>query len=296
VRACPLQAGAAIVDKSAGFSPGKQIKYSRRNQRSVETLVRKERAKLFSPVMGAIELDRTDGAMNELAEELSLEKRIRQHNNGERELDIHEPVCCGHQFEDGVRMMCLTTMHLAGNAARAVLCGWQVQGHWDTSFGLCDTDFALIGFGMNSMGARFNPVSITIVNSECHEAYEAAFTATKKGLYAAFNLVKDCGVDGCSLCQFIKRHDIRDFKTLRVAQRDALPQKFPVLKPSSDNCAAFIKFAKKKFGVNSAIQQCGIHFTGNLRTLFIFMFLFAVDCVVIVSSHRVEEESLPFQI
>ena len=84
VRACPLQAGAAIVDKSAGFSPGKQIKYSRRNQRSVETLVRKERAKLYSPVMGAVELDRTDGAMNELAEELSLEHRIRQHNNGER--------------------------------------------------------------------------------------------------------------------------------------------------------------------------------------------------------------------
>jgi hypothetical protein len=63
---------------------------------------------------------------------------------------------------------------------------------------------------MNSMGARFNPVSITIVNLECHEAYEAAFTATKKGLYAVFNLVNECGVDGCSLCQFTKRHDIRD--------------------------------------------------------------------------------------
>ena len=98
---------------------------------------------------------------------------------------------------------------------------------------------------------------MTIVNSECHKAYEAAFTATKKGLYAAFNLVKECGVDGCSLCQFIKRHDIRDFKTLRVAQRDALPQKFPIAKPSSDNCAAFIKFAKKEFGKDAAIQQCG---------------------------------------
>ena len=76
------------MDKSAGFSPGKHIKYSRSSQRSVEHLVRKERAKLYSPVMGAVELDRTDGAMNELAEELSLEHRIRQHNNGERESSI----------------------------------------------------------------------------------------------------------------------------------------------------------------------------------------------------------------
>ncbi len=115
----------------------------------------------------------------------------------------------------------------------------QVQGHWDTSFGLCDTDFALIGFGTNSMDSRFNPVSITTVNSECHEAYEAAFTATKKGLFSAFNLVKECGVDGCTLYQFIKRHDIRDLKTLRVEQLDAAPQKFTIAKPSSDNCAAF---------------------------------------------------------
>ncbi len=82
VRACPLLAGVAIVDKSMGFSPGKKIKYSRSSQRSVD----KERAKLYSPVMGAVELDSTDGAMNVLAEELSLEHRIRQHNNGEREL------------------------------------------------------------------------------------------------------------------------------------------------------------------------------------------------------------------
>ncbi len=73
VRACPLQPGAAIVDKSFGFSPGKQIAYSRSSQRSVEHLVRKERDKLFSPVIGSVELGSTDGAMNEIAEELSLE-------------------------------------------------------------------------------------------------------------------------------------------------------------------------------------------------------------------------------
>jgi hypothetical protein len=33
VRVCPLQLGACIVDKSAGFSPGKKTEYSRSSQR-----------------------------------------------------------------------------------------------------------------------------------------------------------------------------------------------------------------------------------------------------------------------
>ncbi len=42
VRACPLLPGAAIVDKSVGFRPGKQITYSTSSQRLVEHLVRKD--------------------------------------------------------------------------------------------------------------------------------------------------------------------------------------------------------------------------------------------------------------
>ncbi len=122
---------------------------------------------------------------------------------------------------------------------------------------------------MNLMGSHFNAVSTSIVNSECSEAYEAAFTATKKGLYAEFNLLKECGIDGCTLCQFIRRHDVKDFKTLLVDQLDAAPQKFPIAKPSSDNFSAFIKFAKKEFGKDAAIQQCCVYFTGNLLTYFL---------------------------
>jgi hypothetical protein len=89
VSACPLQPGACIVDKSAAFSPGKQIEYSRSSQRSVEHLVRKERAELFRPVVGDINLDKTEGSMNALAGELCLQHRILQYNNGERVLNIH---------------------------------------------------------------------------------------------------------------------------------------------------------------------------------------------------------------
>jgi hypothetical protein len=108
-----------------------------------------------------------------------------------------KPVLSRDQFEHGERFMCISTVHLLGNKTCTQLCGWQIQGHFDGSFNFCDTEFASIGFGMNSMGARFNPVSISIVNSESSEAYDAAITVTKKALYAAF---KHCqGMRRCGL-------------------------------------------------------------------------------------------------
>ncbi len=139
-----------------------------------------------------------------------------------------------------------------------------MQGNWDGSFNFCDTDFAIIGFGMNSMGARFNPVSISIVNSESSEAYHASFTATKKALYQAFDLVKECSNVDCKLCQTLGSHDVKEFNILRKSMRNQDPKKLPVPKPSSDNSLAFIKLAKKEFGKHVDIQQCCVHFTGTL--------------------------------
>jgi hypothetical protein len=63
-------------------------------------------------------------------------------------------------------------------AARTENCGWQKQDHFDGTFNLCSMDFGLIGFGMNSMGAHFNPVSLNIVNTESGEATKNSFRAS----------------------------------------------------------------------------------------------------------------------
>jgi hypothetical protein len=110
-----------------------------------------------------------------------------------------------------------------------------VKQLFDCFFNLCGTEFAIIGFDVNSMGARFNPVSVLIVNSESSEACKAAF----------------------------------------VDQRDEGPQKLHIAKPSIDNSSAFIKFAKKEFGKHADIQQCCVHFTGNLL-IHLFQSLFLV--------------------
>ena len=89
VHACPLQPGAAVLDRSASFSPEKVMRFNPNRQRAVERLVRQERAKLFRPLLRGIDLDGKQGSMERLADELSIVRLIELHNSGERVLDPH---------------------------------------------------------------------------------------------------------------------------------------------------------------------------------------------------------------
>ncbi len=132
--------------------------------------------------------------MNRLAYSISLVKLLQHHNDptNSYHMDEHEVVCVGHQFSKSVRFMTLTTPHLLLNMARAKNCGWQAQGHFDATFNWCGKEIALIGFGMNSMGAHFNPVSVSITNSESNEGIKNAYKATYSGLYTVFNSSQLC--------------------------------------------------------------------------------------------------------
>jgi hypothetical protein len=43
---------------------------------------------------------------------------------------------------------------------------------------------------------------------------------------------------------------------------DGARDHFPVDKPSSDHTKQFFSFAKKKFGADTKVQQCGQHASG----------------------------------
>ena len=65
VRACPLQPGTAVLDCSSSFSPEnlKVMRFTPNRQRTVERLVRQERAQLFRPLLRGIDLDGNQGSM-----------------------------------------------------------------------------------------------------------------------------------------------------------------------------------------------------------------------------------------
>ena len=124
-RSAPLALGSQIHTSMQNFRPGRHIPYDRRSRKAVDRLVRKTRRDVMSSRVGGIDLDGTEGAMNQLAESLSLVKLLERHNdpNDPFHMDEHQPVCVGHQFKDGITFYCLTTCHLMNNMARAVNSG-----------------------------------------------------------------------------------------------------------------------------------------------------------------------------
>ena len=73
--------------------------------------------------------------MNQRAKSLRLVKFIDCHNDptDPYHLTEHPVVSVGHQFNNGVRFLCLTTQHLLGNMVITVKCGSQKQGHTDAA-------------------------------------------------------------------------------------------------------------------------------------------------------------------
>jgi hypothetical protein len=116
---------------------------------------------------------------------------------------------------------------------------------------------------MNSMGAHYNPVSISIVNSESKTSLEWSYNATCAGLYALYNTAKLCGKKTCGFCTQIKEQ-IKDKtgtfrKRLASEDSDAANLFFPLDKPSSDNPIHFFSWVKERFGADTTVLQCRHH-------------------------------------
>jgi hypothetical protein len=276
-----MSVGSQVHASMQNFSPGRRIPYDARSRQAVARIVRKTRAEVLQDRVPGITLDGSEGSMNRLADSISLVKLLKRHNDpaDSYHMDEHEVVCVGHQFSDGVRFMSLTTPHLLLNMARAKNCGWQAQGHFDAAFNWCGKEIALIGFGMNSMGAHFNPVSVSIANSESKEGIENAYKATCSGLYTVFNSAKLCEGEKCDKCGFctqvleqVSEPDPAAPKgsiwNKHLLSIDAGNMHYQLDNPSSDNSKAFFATAKQLFGEDTKVGQCGHHVSCNIYYLF----------------------------
>jgi hypothetical protein len=171
--------GSQVHPNLKNFSPGKHVTCDRKSQAAVDRLVRKKRKELMAARIPGINLDGTEGTMVRFAQSLSLNRHIKKHNNPDDpyHMDEHQTFCLGHQFKDGITFMCLSTPHMLLNFAHMTNCGWQKQIDLDGAFNFCVKDFGLVGIGCNRMGAHFNPISLSIVNSESTDAIESSWDA-----------------------------------------------------------------------------------------------------------------------
>jgi hypothetical protein len=119
-------------------------------------------------------------------------------------------------------------------------------------------DFASIAFGMNNMGAHYNPVFISIVNMESKTSLDWTNNTTCACLYAMYNTARLCGNETCGFCtQITDQIDAKNgaFKNL-LASEDATRLFFPLDKPASENPFHYFSWAKEKFGADEKVLQC----------------------------------------
>ena len=125
----------------------------------------------------------------------------------------------------------------------------------------CNKHFGLLAFGLNSMGARFNPVTITIANSESRTAIQHAFEAAEVAFFTLFESTRLCDLSDCSFCTTIKEQAKGGLLQEYLLSPEGKAGRYHIDKPSSDQSAPLHAFAKDKFG--TPVLQCGQHMTGD---------------------------------
>ncbi len=129
---------------------------------------------------------------------------------------------------------------------------------------------------MNSMGAHFNPVSVSIANSESKERIENAYKATCSGLYTVFNsaqLYEGTKCEECGFCtQIIEQVTEPDpaapkwsLWNKEIPSIDAGNPHYQLDNPSRDNSKAFFATAKQLFCEDTKVGECENHVSGNIH-------------------------------
>jgi hypothetical protein len=256
VKHSPMTARGSVMSNLDSLSPGKRVPFDGRSARAVGRLVDATRRELLSKQMpDGIDLDGSEGAMIQFAESISLSRLIARHNDihDRFHLDEHQPLCLGYQFKKNVRHLCLSSASMLTNGARGINSKWQIFLHSDGAYNWCKKDIGLLAFGLNSMGNHYNPLSISIVNSESIASITTSWRNTVKGLYSLFKEVQICNDDECSFCSML-REQIEGEEgrpwLQHLESEEGRAGRFPVDKPASDNSKAWFGAAHDLFGVD----------------------------------------------
>ena len=152
-KSAPNESARQLVRNSSNFSPDKRTGLDPDSIRSAQRVISQQRRALALQHTQGIRLDKTNGKMTELGEKLDLTRLIARHNDPQDDyhLNLHEVVCIGNQWKDGVTFMALTTPGLLFNVRLALQSGWSLHFQGDGSFDYCSSKLGVILLGVNSL-------------------------------------------------------------------------------------------------------------------------------------------------
>ena len=124
------------VRRGLELLPDAAVHISPSKNRLMARAVVAARARALLPFSQGEKLDGDEGSLTRLSDKIFLQTLVEEHNReGGKHLELHQPVCLGHQFNDGVVFGCYTTPMLLLHGPRGITSGWPFFAGFDSTFG-----------------------------------------------------------------------------------------------------------------------------------------------------------------
>ncbi len=164
--------------------------------------------------------------------------------------------------------MAISSFSILMNPLKAMLSGWQVQIQGDVTFKVCREDVALLGFGVNSMGAKYNLCVLSLIphSVEDQRAYSETWKAVNRSIEMLLREFKRCPLKDCMLCDIITVI-LQAGEVQELLSQDLFA--IPVALAGSDNNLSFANFVEADLP-HATVLQCFSHLTGNTLPLIFF--------------------------
>ena len=120
-------ANSSTVRRGLDILPESAVKISPSKLRLVQRAVSKAQARTLEPFTQGDDLKGEEGSLVRLSKKIYLQTLVEQHNSGGKHLDLHQPVCLGFQYSDGVIYCNYSTPMLLLHPSRGVNAGWPLQ-------------------------------------------------------------------------------------------------------------------------------------------------------------------------
>ena len=159
--------------------------------------------------------------------------------------------------------MCFASLSMLMNPLKAINSGWQVQIQADVTFNVCMEDVALLGFGVNSMGAKYNLCVLSLIpnSAENKKVYSETWKAVNCALDLLLRNFVRCPMHDCDVCDIFC--GITERREIQEILANSIPFKIPVVLAGSDNNLSFANFVAEDLP-GTTVLQCFSHLTGNL--------------------------------
>ena len=230
---------------------------------SVARVIRKERSKLNSVILGGVELDLTLGTLRQVTDKFWFADALKDHREKVQCLDMFQPFVIGRQFDEHDRMVMLTfaTPHDLLNIFRAIGSGFSLMLQADTTCKASSAAYNKMGFAVNRLGGHCEIWSYTLIpaEKESRAAYTQAYRVTNKATRALAKLPL-CDDDDCAACKMLSVVLSNPVVKSTIEGRPYLEkQEMPVDKALCDNDGGFQGYAREELGLEAGV--CNTHVT-----------------------------------